>query len=186
MNQTGDTMKGYDKERYYWLKAHNICVDCGEAEASKGHTRCPYCRDKGVEATQNWQKANKEYYAEYQKNYQKQLRQYRRENGLCQQCGKPSDGKAFCKIHADKRAQKALDKARQNGRFPRILMGKGEFCYFCGKPVLKYGDKTCPECYRRECEWSSRMRERIDYENSWFRKMNYLTFGSKKQEAEND
>lgn len=183
MSLRGDIMsKEYDRERYNWLKSHGICVACGEAEATKGQTRCPYCRDKAVEKTQKWQKKNPEY-AEYQRNYQQQLRQYRRENGLCQQCGKPSEGKAFCKVHAAKRAQKKLDKARQDGRFPRILMGKGEFCYFCGKPVTNYGDKTCPECYQRECEWSARMRERIDYENSWFRKMNYLTFGFRKADA---
>lgn len=83
-------------ERYEWYKSHGICVDCGANEAYRGHTQCLECRFKGIEKTQKWQEKNREHHKEYQKAYQRNLRQYRRDNGLCQQCGKPSGNKAFC------------------------------------------------------------------------------------------
>ena len=53
---------------------------------------------------------------------------------------------------------------------PRELMGKGKFCYFCGKPVSNYGDKVCQECLKREQKGAEYARKFIDYENSYFKK----------------
>lgn len=61
-------------------------------------------------------------------------------------------------------------------------MGKGEYCWFCGKKVANYGDKTCPECYQRECEWAAEMRKRIDYKAHIWRKLNDASFA--KHQAE--
>ena len=33
-------------EEYVWYKSHGICVDCKSAEAVRGQTRCPDCKDK--------------------------------------------------------------------------------------------------------------------------------------------
>lgn len=175
-------MKGkeYSKERYEFYKSHGICVECGREPAYKGHTRCLECRFKSVERSKKTQAKHEDSYREYQREYQKKLRQHRKENGLCQQCGKPTNnGYSFCTEHLAVRRARQENRRREQGTLPRSLMGKGEFCYFCGKPVEKYGDKTCAVCHERESEWSAKMRERIDYDNHIWRKENNAIFAKR-------
>lgn len=167
----------YNKARYEWYKAHKICTKCGVNEACKGRTLCLECRFIAIERTQKCQKKSGEAYKEYQRQYQRELRQYRKENGLCQQCGRPTqNGMVLCIEHNAKMRVKAENKRREQGIMPRWLMGKGEFCYFCGDKVENKGDKTCKACYERECKWAADMRQRIDYENHYWKGLNNVTF----------
>ena len=34
------------RERYYWYKAHGICVSCGQADAAPGKVKCEECAAK--------------------------------------------------------------------------------------------------------------------------------------------
>lgn len=49
------------RERYHWLKEHGICVQCGQADAEQGLTKCPACREKHREQVKKWADANAEY-----------------------------------------------------------------------------------------------------------------------------
>ena len=42
------------QERYYWLKAHGICVQCGQKDAFPGYTKCPECIEKAEEASRKY------------------------------------------------------------------------------------------------------------------------------------
>lgn len=35
------------REYREYLKAHGICINCGQRDAIPGHTRCEVCREKG-------------------------------------------------------------------------------------------------------------------------------------------
>lgn len=166
-----------DKERYAWYKEHGICVRCGQEKADKGHTRCLQCRFIDIDNQISYKERHKETYAEYQKQYQRNLRAYRKEHGLCQQCGKPTNnGHVFCTEHLATRRVRQQNRQREKGVMPRELMGNGKFCYFCGKPVANKGDKCCPKCLKRERKWSAEMRKRIDYENHIWHKLNDAHF----------
>lgn len=170
-------------ERYEWYKSHGICVDCGANDAAKGHTRCLECMSKELEKTLKWQKNNTEKYREYQKLYQRNLRAYRKENGLCQQCGKPTqNGYVFCTEHLAARRIKKENRRRQQGIIPRWMFGNSELCTFCGKSVANKGDKCCPTCLERERKWSAEQRKKIDYENTWFRISMPMFFNKRRNE----
>lgn len=167
----------YNKERYTWYKEHRICVQCGANEAAKKHTRCLECMSKDVEKSIKYQTKNTDKHREYNKQYQRELRAFRKEHGLCQRCGKPTKNNyVFCTEHLAANRIKGENMRRKKGILPRELMGKGEFCFFCGKPVAHKGDKTCPACHARECEWAENMRKRIDYKNHIWRKFNDASF----------
>ena len=159
------------KERYKWLKSHGICVACGQENAVKGQTLCLLCRDKSRENTLKWQKNNAEKFKNYNKEMQKQRYDFRRKNGLCWICGKPTGGKVYCEIHNKKHNIKQNERNHTKKTFPRDLLGgKGEFCYFCGKPVSKYGDKVCSSCYEREVKLMENARKHIRKEDQKWRK----------------
>lgn len=159
------------KERYNWLKKHDICVMCGQENAIKNQTLCLLCRDKSRESNKKWQKNHAEKYKSYNKEAQKKRYDFRRENGLCWICGKPTDGKVYCKYHAVKNNIKQNEKNHRTNTFPRVLLGgKGEFCYYCGKPVSKYGDKLCCSCYDREIKLMENARKNIVKEDQKWRK----------------
>ena len=76
------------KARYHWLKAHGICVQCGQADAEPGRTKCPACREAHRKQCHKWAVENAEYlrdkrrqwmadHPEYNREYQ---RRYRQEN----------------------------------------------------------------------------------------------------------
>lgn len=78
----------YGRERYYWLKAHGICVQCGQADAEPGRTKCPACRERhrqqchkyaAAHADELRQKRKKWFdtHPDYMREY---LRQYRQIN----------------------------------------------------------------------------------------------------------
>lgn len=166
-----------NRERYAWLKEHGICVDCGHENAAKGKSRCLVCASVKNELSIKSQRKDIEKTRELHKQHARELRQRRKESGLCQWCGRPTvNGKVYCTEHLAKRAASNMDRRRKHGIIARSLMGDGYHCTFCGKDVAKYGDKCCPECLERERKWSSEQRKKIDYENHWWRKDNIIAF----------
>ena len=63
----GDTMADaeYKRQRTKWLKAHGICVSCGNADAEPERVRCRACLDKNAAASRQWQERHPEYRREY-------------------------------------------------------------------------------------------------------------------------
>lgn len=163
------------KERYDFYKQHGICVACGREEAPKGKTRCLLCRSKDAEKSSNYNrsKRDKEAYNQYMREY----RQKRKENGLCQQCGRPTiNGHSFCTEHTAVRNARVMNRRRERDVPARSTMGDGYHCYFCGKDVDRIGDKCCRECLERLRIWSAEQRKKIDYKNHRWKIDNAIVF----------
>jgi hypothetical protein len=82
-----------DRERYWWNKAHGICVKCGQNYADAGHVTCVNCYKK----YKGWclrTDPDGSKHRERTRAYRERLR----EEGLCQWCGKAKavSGHAFC------------------------------------------------------------------------------------------
>lgn len=65
----------YVRQRYQWLKAHGICVSCGNADAEPGRVRCRKCLDVRKELSRKWKQEHAERVKEYQRIYQPMYRQ---------------------------------------------------------------------------------------------------------------
>ena len=46
--------KEYERERYYWLKDHGICVSCCVENAAKGKVLCSKCAKTKSESKLIW------------------------------------------------------------------------------------------------------------------------------------
>lgn len=146
--------KQYNKERYEWLKSHKICTRCGQEKAQKDRTMCRRCTlDAGQNVVERYHRMSPEkleHYKEYQREYHSELRRKMLESGICTECRKRPAGKGhtICKICREKKCRREAEKRLENGTMPRIIMGKGEYCYFCGKSGCN-GRKVCEECRER-------------------------------------
>ncbi|MCM1221385.1 MAG: hypothetical protein NC548_43590 [Lachnospiraceae bacterium] len=146
--------KQYQKERYHWLKSKGICVHCGQEKAQKGTVLCRMCTinssQYSVERYHRKTPEQLEHYKEYQKEYQHMRRQKLLAEGVCTRCGKrpARAGYKSCKICSAEDCKKHKEKRLEKGIMPRFIMGKGEYCYFCGKSGCN-GEKVCPECRER-------------------------------------
>ena len=79
------------RERYNGYKAVGICVHCGCEWVEPGHVRCKACAEKNA-AIQLASDPN----GEKRRSRQAALRAQRRAEGLCIDCGKPTDGHVRC------------------------------------------------------------------------------------------
>ena len=136
----------YAKERYKWLKAHGVCVECGQQDAAPGRARCLVCNDKKNEISIRYHYAHREELLAKKRVREKALREERKAAGLCPICGKhePEQGYVNCPYCRARINKKGEIRRRKAGVMPRYMMGNGEYCFRCGKP--SYGEKLCPSC----------------------------------------
>lgn len=89
-------------ERYRYRVSHNLCTKCGEPIEPNTGRECPTCsrirRIKDGEKRAGWSDERKEKMKVYQKAWREAHRDYskafyhkRKEQGLCVQCGKPTN-----------------------------------------------------------------------------------------------
>lgn len=129
-----------------WYKAHGICVSCGQQNAVQGETRCLECKFKYRESNSQYYVKHKEELNRKCRDRGKQLYDERKERGICVRCGKrkAQTGKVRCAVCLAKDRQAHIKKSRAEGVLPHSMLGNGEYCYTCGKPVD--GTKLCPKC----------------------------------------
>ena len=123
--------KEMSRQRRWQIKNKELglCVQCG-AKVEDGHSRCPACCQK-----------EKNKYAEL------------RDNGICIGCGKPSDGKVYCKqcrewyrnYYAERgvldKAKKLRGERRASGVCTRCgseTDGRWKMCQKCREYSRKY------------------------------------------------
>ena len=82
------------KAMYHERKDAGMCVRCGLTWAEPGKTCCQKCLDKG--------KIEKKRY-DPNGDKRRALREFRKANGLCIDCGRPSDGHSRCRRCNDMR-----------------------------------------------------------------------------------
>lgn len=126
----------YSKDSYYFFKSHGICTRCQKEKALEGHTMCINCLANEVVRESKHTSPS-----ERQKQVRKEKYQYRKQNGLCVDCGKPryKDSASYCYEHMlyHKRKQREYNATKD-----KIYDG----CPRCGKPS-KSGYKLCEYHY---------------------------------------
>lgn len=129
----------YDRENYDYFKKKGICVACKVEKAERGQTLCIWCLLK----KRDNQKPDCRYRTDYQ------CEQYKRNkaNGICVCCRtKKATKGVFCLECHIKHYKREEARRRKQGRVPRWMLGDGEHCSTCGKPVEENGDKLCKRC----------------------------------------
>lgn len=96
---------------YYRHKAAGLCAHCGKSPPWRGTTLCGPCWRKHRESETR--------HADRRREQRRARWAYRRENGLCVDCGKPAiEGQARCEYHqmiAREKAHVKLVRERING-----------------------------------------------------------------------
>jgi len=135
-------------EDYEYYKELGLCVQCKKDNAMVGSTVCPECADKKAEYDRlRWEKLKKSSgFPEYQRKhliYENNLRQKRRDAGICHICGKRPVEKGYARCY------ECLIERRKNRAkldIPRSARPSYGLCYFCGEPVLA-DKKVCQKHY---------------------------------------
>ena len=83
-------------------------------------------------------------------------RKRRRDNGLCQDCGKPLDRKGARCIKCNQKLKEYLHKREED------LIGRG-VCVSCGKVKAQAGKKLCEMCAAKHSETTMRNRKKEQY-----------------------
>jgi len=152
------------QELYLWYKSMGICPQCGTNKAAPHRVRCEECLLKNAESSEK-QREGKPGTIRKQRHrsYLKNLRNIRKENGLCVWCGKPicSSSTVFC-IDCKLKNQKKNEQ-RKSGieRNERPNYG---FCYTCGEPLDRDG-RVCKKCAEKMAANLPKNRNNINWRN---------------------
>lgn len=149
-----------------------ICPQCGTNKSAPNRVRCEKCLAKNAESADKHRKISPGNTGH--KTYIKNLREKRKENGLCIWCGKPicSTSTVYC-IDCKIKNQRRNDK-RKSG-IERSERHEYGLCYICGKRAVD-GKKLCEDCYKRSCVNLPESKDGVNYRN-WKRR-NKLIFGN--------
>lgn len=134
--------RGEANEARRFAKSLGLCPRCMKASLMPGQKACPECN--AVDAVRKYIRRHTDQGYRERANArseaaQRRLRERRKKDGMCPQCGKrkPRDGKVMCEM--------CLAKKREYKRIRRYKERDDSLCR-CGKP-LKDGYKVCQECY---------------------------------------
>ena len=164
---------------YHYYKSHGICVTCGQENAAPGRVRCWMClasqREHEAIYRERTAQSEREKWNAIRREEASTLRQKRRENGLCPNCGKDRIDKAYVLCEKCRRSAKryAEKKRRDLGVVSQGLRGDGMFCAVCLKPVEQDGNKLCDRCYANNLVSIRKARESQDNLNHPWRKIQY-------------
>lgn len=160
-----------NQELYAWYKQMGICPQCGTNKAALNRVRCEECLAKNAESEDKHRKIKP---ITSRKTYNKNLREQRKENGLCIWCGKPicSTSTVYC-IDCKIKNQRRNDK-RKSG-IERSERHEYGLCYICGKRAVE-GKRLCADCYKRSCDNLPDSKGGVNYWN--WKLGNNLIFGN--------
>ena len=140
-----------NKEWYEKRKSEHRCVTCGKQDSRtlSGLVYCAECNTKRTEAQRKYRREISD--------YDKKVRQIRKKEGLCIQCGKEDAytmaGRSRCADcaekmrEADKRRYKKDGKKRNDQAYQqRIERG---LCVRCGKHPVPPGRRICDLCVKQ-------------------------------------
>lgn len=138
------------KRNTEYLILNHRCVKCTKQDAFtiNGRHYCAECVDKANERSRRWRQNP----ANMQKVRDAQNKRVaeRRAAGLCIQCGKPARGRAYCKRHYVRDAEKDRQERIANGaNLPR---GDNGICWQCNKVPALFGYRVCGECLDKKMD----------------------------------
>ena len=88
------------REFYNFNKEHGICANCAQTWAEPGHVYCRACAKK-----KRWATKKRDPTGEIAVARKAGIRAYRKANGLCYDCGKPTGGGCRCPTCAKKNVE---------------------------------------------------------------------------------
>ena len=126
-----------DSKEYQFFKSIGICTHCRKEKAEKGRTLCLACKMQNREY-------KKKYDPEKMRARDKANREYRKDHGLCVNCGaRPQQHGLIC----NKCYSTILRRRAGNTAIPRSGRVAYGLCYIWGKNELVNGEKVCVSCY---------------------------------------
>lgn len=135
----------YFKAVYRMRKREGLCVHCG---SDLGDSTTIYCEKCNA--------ARAEYRKRPEVIARRKMMQKRKYDiclafGWCTQCQKRDalQGKTKCGICMSAHLKREEKKRRAKGIIPMHMMGNGEYCSTCAKPVEIKGEKMCNKCRER-------------------------------------
>ena len=148
---TSEERKQYAKERRDWLKAHGVCIRCGNFDAEPNRTTCLVClidtREHSRESYRR--KANAMSEEERAKKNAEKRRQYadKKERGICQSCSSPVyKNYVHCYKHYI-----SMSRAHDRERKKKYAYHPSGTCRICGEEPFP-GKKLCPTHYEQYAE----------------------------------
>lgn len=143
-------------DRYYWLKEHGICVNCGCVEAEPNRTMCFDCAERARSRDKKYRIKKKNDNPNYLKERAASDRdRYNRHkaNGICVRCAKKATHGMYCYEHFIRERRRSINRAQQQrnerhdrGLIPEYRSANG-LCFYCGNPIEDYLKKTgCKAC----------------------------------------
>ena len=151
------------KERRKYLKKIGRCTKCGQNKATNGFATCNSCREKAARKARENRQNNTEA-ANTVRAYQKALRDKRRKEGLCTECGKNVPEKGFARCNECRKRQRRYRKTyytkyQLSDRYLWKSQGK---CSRCGSDDIHEGTSLCEKCYGVSCEALAKARKVVE------------------------
>lgn len=146
-----DELNKYNRETWAWRLEHRICPRCGVNDLVGDEKRCPECLAKAYNSVmKSKEELGKEHCKEISRKSRNNVRQKRKEAGLCPRCGKrkPEYGFKNCSICRKKSRDNARAKKGYCSGISRFERG---ICHFCDS-TLKDGYKVCEKHYQMSIE----------------------------------
>ena len=145
--------KDYDKEyksqsREYF-KSVGLCPQCGKYKLFNDEKMCLEC--KANRANTSYKNSLKESTKEKHREYQKSVKEYRIENGLCTSCGdkNDTDGHTCSKCRKSERLRYRIRYGFRDGRnYKREKWKELGLCSTCGDE-REAGYNVCKKCHER-------------------------------------
>lgn len=156
--------KQYDRERYQLFRKLHVCASCKQQDAltMAGRVYCTECAEKRLRYKNN-RYANDPHYREMLKEQKRNRDQYRRENNLCLECGKPlpeACGYLICYGCRARRREQSREKRRKAGSIPFDMLGANGMCKKCGREPALPGKKLGKRCYESCIRHLENMRKK--------------------------
>lgn len=149
-----------NKEDYVWYKSRGLCTHCRKEKAVDGKTLCLEC----LILNRSYKK--KPVDKEVQRERDKAKRAYRKEQGLCVNCGcRPQKHGLLCnKCYRTVQLRKIKRNAGKIPRTERVSFG---LCYICG--AEKLSDRgVCQSCYEKRLEAISKASTMTKWDKNAF------------------
>lgn len=127
-----------NSETYQFYKSIGICTHCRKNKAQTGKTLCLDC------LVQN-RTYKKKYDRDKQRMTDKNKRKWRKEQGLCVNCGRLPQYHGLLCSHCYGTVLRR--KEREKNNLTRSELPKYGICYCCCKNPVIEGKKVCKSCY---------------------------------------
>jgi hypothetical protein len=161
---------GYSKSNYKFLKSRRICTKCGKRKAVNNVTYCEYCLEKDVIKNAKYREKNRETLRQKNKERMKNLRDKRKQNGECTDCGNKLnlllDGKNVAKCKKCRTYHKNYIAKRRSEIEKEYITKeervKAKLCLYCNSKAIE-NKKLCEKHFNIALENLSKADKGSDH-----------------------